>query len=41
MGGVREGGAKIQDLREQMINTSTGSLQTTRKRSLYVRSVIE
>lgn len=29
--------AKIQDLREQMMNTSTGSLRTTQKRTLYVR----
>jgi len=29
--------AKIQDLREQMMNTSSGSLQTTRKRTLFVR----
>lgn len=33
--------AKIQDLREQMINTSTGSLQTTRKRSLFVRALFD
>ena len=29
--------AKIHDLREQMMNTSTGSLRTTTKRTLYVR----
>jgi uncharacterized protein YdcH (DUF465 family) len=29
--------AKIQDLREQMMNTSTGSLRTTQKRTLFVR----
>ena len=29
--------SKIQDLREQMMNTSTGSLKTTQKRTLYVR----
>ena len=29
--------SKIQDLREQMMNTSTSSLKTTQKRTLYVR----
>ena len=29
--------SKIQDLREQMMNTSTGSLETTQKKTLYVR----
>ena len=29
--------SKIHDLREQMMNTSTGSLRTTQKRTLYVR----
>lgn len=33
--------AKIQDLREQMMNTSTGSLQTTRKRTLFVRALFD
>lgn len=33
--------AKIQDLREQMMNTSTGSLRTTQKRSLYVRALFD
>ncbi|XP_050404710.1 disks large 1 tumor suppressor protein isoform X4 [Patella vulgata] len=33
--------AKIQDLREQMMNTSSGSLRTTQKRSLYVRALFE
>jgi len=32
--------AKIQELREQMfLNTSSGSLRTTLKRTLYVRQV--
>jgi hypothetical protein len=31
--------AKIHDLREQMLNTSTGSLRTTQKKTLYVRLV--
>ncbi|XP_021376710.1 disks large 1 tumor suppressor protein-like isoform X3 [Mizuhopecten yessoensis] len=33
--------AKIQDLREQMMNTSTGSLRTTQKRTLYVRALFD
>jgi len=34
--------AKIQELREQMfLNTSSGSLRTTLKRTLYVRQVID
>jgi len=33
--------AKIHDLREQMMNTSTGSLKTTQKRTLYVRSLFD
>ncbi|XP_064614910.1 disks large homolog 1-like isoform X2 [Liolophura sinensis] len=32
---------KIQDLREQMMNTSTGSLRTTQKRSLFVRALFD
>ncbi|XP_076323913.1 disks large homolog 1-like isoform X4 [Tachypleus tridentatus] len=33
--------AKIHDLREQMLNTSSGSLRTSQKRSLYVRALFE
>jgi len=33
--------AKIQDLREQMMNTSTGSLRTTQKKTLYVRALFD
>ncbi|KAI0218155.1 hypothetical protein LSAT2_030118 [Lamellibrachia satsuma] len=33
--------SKIQDLREQMMNTSTGSLKTTQKRTLYVRALFD
>ncbi|KAK3095808.1 hypothetical protein FSP39_019465 [Pinctada imbricata] len=33
--------AKIQDLREQMMNTSTGSLRTTTKKTLYVRALFD
>jgi disks large protein 1 len=33
--------AKIHDLREQMMNTSTGSLKTTQKKTLYVRSLFD
>ncbi|ELU16460.1 hypothetical protein CAPTEDRAFT_217798 [Capitella teleta] len=33
--------AKIHDLREQMMNTSTGSLKTTSKRTLYVRALFD
>ncbi|KAL5004521.1 hypothetical protein ScPMuIL_017977 [Solemya velum] len=33
--------AKIQDLREQMMNESTGSLRTTQKRTLYVRALYD
>ncbi|KAK7486483.1 hypothetical protein BaRGS_00022284 [Batillaria attramentaria] len=33
--------AKIQDLREQMMNTSSGSLRTTQKRTLYVRALFD
>lgn len=33
--------AKIHDLREQMMNTSTGSLKTTQKRTLYVRALFD
>ncbi|XP_063430161.1 disks large 1 tumor suppressor protein-like isoform X5 [Mytilus trossulus] len=33
--------AKIQDLREQMMNTSTGSLRTTQKRTLFVRALFD
>ncbi|CAD5116541.1 DgyrCDS5420 [Dimorphilus gyrociliatus] len=33
--------AKIHDIREQMINTSTGSLKTTHKRTLYVKALFE
>ena len=29
--------AKIHDLREQMMNTSTGSLKTSTKKTLFVR----
>lgn len=32
---------KIQDLREQIMNTSTGSLRTTQKRTLYVRALFD
>nr|CFW94235.1 Eka-INAD4 protein [Euperipatoides kanangrensis] len=33
--------AKIHDLREQMLNTSTGSLRTSQKRSLFVRALFD
>ncbi|XP_076333235.1 disks large homolog 1-like isoform X8 [Tachypleus tridentatus] len=33
--------AKIHDLREQMLNTTTGSLRTSQKRSLYVRALFD
>ncbi|XP_074658045.1 disks large homolog 1-like isoform X2 [Tubulanus polymorphus] len=33
--------AKIHDLREQMLNTSTGSLRTTQKRTLFVRALFD
>lgn len=33
--------AKIHDLREQMLNTSTGSLRTTQKKTLYVRAIFD
>ncbi|XP_041354335.1 disks large 1 tumor suppressor protein-like isoform X5 [Gigantopelta aegis] len=33
--------AKIQDLREQMMNTSTGSLRTTQKKTLFVRALFD
>ncbi|KAH9509443.1 Disks large 1 [Bulinus truncatus] len=33
--------AKIQDLREQMMNTSTGSLRTTPKKTLFVRALFD
>lgn len=33
--------AKIQDLREQMMSTSTGSLRTTQKRTLFVRALFD
>ncbi|XP_064638199.1 disks large 1 tumor suppressor protein-like isoform X5 [Lineus longissimus] len=33
--------AKIHDLREQMLNTSTGSLRTTQKKTLYVRALFD
>ncbi|CAH1781914.1 unnamed protein product [Owenia fusiformis] len=33
--------AKIYDLREQMMNTSTGSLRTTTKKTLYVRALFD
>ena len=32
--------AKIHDLREQMMNTSTGSLKTSTKKTLFVRYVL-
>lgn len=33
--------AKIHELREQMMNTSTGSLRTTQKKMLYVRALFD
>ncbi|XP_022238114.1 disks large 1 tumor suppressor protein-like isoform X4 [Limulus polyphemus] len=33
--------AKIHDLREQMLNTTAGSLRTSQKRSLYVRALFD
>ncbi|KAG8181355.1 hypothetical protein JTE90_007762 [Oedothorax gibbosus] len=33
--------AKIHDLREQMLNSTSGSLRTSQKRSLYVRALFE
>ena len=33
--------AKIHDLREQMMNTSTGSLKTTQKKTLFVRALFD
>ncbi|XP_054718136.1 disks large 1 tumor suppressor protein-like isoform X2 [Uloborus diversus] len=33
--------AKIHDLREQMLNNTSGSLRTSQKRSLYVRALFE
>ena len=33
--------AKIQNIREQMMNASSGSLRTIQKRSLYVRALFD